>query len=50
MIKKKRLSMYLPLEIHKELKAMAAIYNTTITVLVMRLIVTLLEQDKEVNK
>jgi hypothetical protein len=51
MIKKKRLSMDLPEDVHKELKMIAILHNTTITKLVMRLVLGLIEQCKiEVEK
>jgi hypothetical protein len=46
MVKKKRLSLDLPEDVHKELKLLALLHNTTITKLVIRLVVTLIEQSK----
>jgi len=46
MVKKKRLSLDLPLDIHKELKILATTHNTTITKLVIRLVLGLVEQYK----
>jgi hypothetical protein len=44
MIKKKRLSLDLPEDVHKELKFLAVLHNTTITKLVMRTLLALIKQ------
>ena len=43
---KKRLNLDLPLELHKELKFLSVAYNTTITKLIIREIIKLLERHK----
>ena len=45
-IKKKRLNMDLPEEIHKELKFLSVAYNTTITKLVIREIIKFIAKHK----
>jgi hypothetical protein len=40
------LSLDLPEDVHKELKFLAVLHNTTIAKLVIRLVVTLIEQSK----
>lgn len=44
MVKKKRLSIDIPEEVHKELKFLAILHNTTITKLVIRTILALIKQ------
>jgi len=45
-IKKKRLNLDIPTEIHQELKFLSVVYNTTITKLVIREIIKLIAKHK----